>query len=1165
MSNFYGRNEEIAAFTDLFDRVKNNNPHFLTLFGDTGLGKTRLIQEFYHHLNKIDDDNEYWPNHLRDTENTMSLVPDFTELYSSRSNLMPWMWVALRCPNENERNSTSNSGEALNQARNQIRLHLHGLFEAKKRTASNIELAKSALSMISSYAFPGGGPLIVQTVGEIFGQANQSVDTFDAIKNLFNSWNMKKRDPDYVNVLAQQNYTSLVEQSLEAFESIFNSHDKRLPTIPLVLIVDDAQWMDPLTYEFINQLFENAIINSWPLFIIVTCWESSFKLQNEAFNSRNGLDERKLAKLLNKYSSVIQNENTSVINLLPLEESHLFNIIDSKLPTLTLEMKKELVDHCSGDIELLIDHLSTLKSRPGFFTPSGELFSPSTPLNLKSSNKKEIARKNIEDLGIELSILIMVGSAQGMQFSKSFIEQCEDLLKDNSFTFVNFNRSEDPYNLTQLSPHLLFDQVAKFKRRLYYEIARDWLEDFPLKQKIINILKQFYKETIVSPEFIKFEQNDRVWVIEEYLSLAMKDSELSVLDVKELAQLSIQLLEHYLVLGDFDRCYKIGEDIIKYHKKLSGEEFNQILSGLVEASYGEGDISKEEQYINDWKKHKSSEYANYPYYYYYQSKYQLRTNNAKKALESAQKATSLCSQTDIEFRFNIRLQEVVSNFYSGDSINGLKLISEIENEYSNLLKTNEHLNIRLNHTLYLLFHNLDMNIQSIERCLFSKEGYLKINDYYNYLISCVNLSDSYLASGSYDSAYAEIKLAYDLSKQSSWKHAQNIAAICYGNVLLQSGRLSEALNYYEEGIFLSEEIQHYWDMLYGQIWRALALSEFGDTSSFAKLLSYIEESRTRGYDYLVSLGSCFALQCAANLGARLTISSTQIKDLASNITASEPGLKVSSLASVSVIEPKLINDTEINEFLNYIQECEGLHGNPIYVESFFKIFIERNPKYLSQTKQVQLWIQKYVEPIKTYTEKKQIEFKQDFSPIPKLSFHCSSCEAFCCYDGVYVSHEEEENIKEFVEGHKEKFHQLPKELIVDGNWNSVMEGRKTATTSHSYERNDYPVHFEATRCIFVAKNNECSLQRVATDLGYHPWKIKPKACWMFPLNYSDDNKILPPPTTKEKDELNLGDHYPGYISHLPCGKENSEGIEWYTLLKQEILFERSSSELKKDN
>lgn len=1163
MANFYGRKEEIDTLNNLFNSVKNNNPHFLSLFGDTGLGKTRLIQEFYQHLNQIDDVNEYWPNHLSDTENTMSLIPEFKELYSSQSSSMPWMWVALRCPNDNERNSVPNNGEVLNQARNQIRLHLHGLFEAKKRSSSNIELAKSALSMLSSYAFPGGGPLIVQTVGEVFGQANQSVDTFDAIKNLFDRWNIKKRDSNYVNVLAAQNYTSLVEQSLEAFESIFNAHDKRLPTIPLVLIVDDAQWMDSMTFEFINQLFEKAIINTWPLFIIVTCWESSFKLQNDSFTSSNGLNEKKLATLIHKYSSNIRNENTTVINLSPLEESYMFDIIDSKIPTLTLDMKKELVDHCSGDIELLIDHLTTLKSRPGFLTSSGRLSSPPPRLNLKSSNKKEIARKNIEQLGMELSTLIMVGSAQGMRFSKSFIEQCKDLLSDYDIKFDNFNKSETPYNLTQLSPHHLFDQVAKFKRRLYYDIARDWLEDFPLKQKIINILKQFYRETISSPEFINFEQSDKVWIIEEYLSLMVQDSESTEFDVKEIVKLSKQLLEHYLVIGDFSHCYKIGENILKYHEQLSDEEFNQILSGLLEASYGEGNILREEKYLNDWKKYKSLEYVNNPYYYYYHSKYQLRTNNAKASLESAQKATLLCAQTNIDYKFNIRLQEVVSSFYAGYSKNGLELTSKIENEFSDLLKTNEHLSIRLNHTLYLLFHNLDMNIQSIDRCKFSKEGYQKTNDYYNYLISCVNLSDSYLASGFYDNAYTEIKNAYNLSLQSSWKHAQNIAAICYGNVLLQTGRSSEALKYYEEGIFLSEEIQHYWDMLYGQIWRSLALAQFGDTSSFSKLLIYIEESRIRGYDYLVSLGSSFALQCAAILGDRLIISSRQIKDLLSNITTSEPGLMISSLAAVGIIEPKLISDEEINIFLKFIRECEGLHGNIIYVESFFKMFIEHDSKYLPQTKLVQAWIQKFINPVKTYNEMKKIEYEKSFSSTPKLSFQCSSCEAFCCYDGVYVSHEEEENINEFVERHRDKFHHLPKELIVDGNWQSIMEGRKTATTPHNYKRKDYPAHFEATRCIFVAENNECSLQKVATDLGYHPWKFKPKACWMFPLSYTDDKKLLPPPTRKENDELNLGEQYPGYISHLPCGNENSEGIEWYNILKQEILFEQASNKLEK--
>lgn len=35
----------------------------------------------------------------------------------------------------------------------------------------------------------------------------------------------------------------------------------------------------------------------------------------------------------------------------------------------------------------------------------------------------------------------------------------------------------------------------------------------------------------------------------------------------------------------------------------------------------------------------------------------------------------------------------------------------------------------------------------------------------------------------------------------------------------------------------------------------------------------------------------------------------------------------------------------------------------------------------------------------------------------------------------------------------------------------------------------------------------------------------------------------------------IDESYPGYIKYLPCGKESENGVEWYNLLKQELLYE----------
>lgn len=119
----------------------------------------------------------------------------------------------------------------------------------------------------------------------------------------------------------------------------------------------------------------------------------------------------------------------------------------------------------------------------------------------------------------------------------------------------------------------------------------------------------------------------------------------------------------------------------------------------------------------------------------------------------------------------------------------------------------------------------------------------------------------------------------------------------------------------------------------------------------------------------------------------------------------------------------------------------------------------------------------------------------------------------------------------------------------------MITGRKTATKTHTYQKEGYPAHFEQTRCVFVLPNNECSLQRVATDLDYHPWKVKPRTCWLFPIRKGVNGDIKAPPKHNEQDDDYVDETYPGYIKFLPYGNDKETGLEWYKNLKQEILYD----------
>lgn len=163
-----------------------------------------------------------------------------------------------------------------------------------------------------------------------------------------------------------------------------------------------------------------------------------------------------------------------------------------------------------------------------------------------------------------------------------------------------------------------------------------------------------------------------------------------------------------------------------------------------------------------------------------------------------------------------------------------------------------------------------------------------------------------------------------------------------------------------------------------------------------------------------------------------------------------------------------------------------------------------------------------------------------------------ACEAMCCHDGVYLMPGEEAFLVELV-GRTPKLKSiLPDNFVVDGYWQGELYGRKTATRPHDYRNPCYPAHFPKTRCVFADSTGYCELEKLARGRKQHPWKFKPAACWLFPLNV-ESGEPIPPPTDKTLDPYRT-ENYAGYATCVPCGQHDPRGKPWKETLKEEILY-----------
>lgn len=160
------------------------------------------------------------------------------------------------------------------------------------------------------------------------------------------------------------------------------------------------------------------------------------------------------------------------------------------------------------------------------------------------------------------------------------------------------------------------------------------------------------------------------------------------------------------------------------------------------------------------------------------------------------------------------------------------------------------------------------------------------------------------------------------------------------------------------------------------------------------------------------------------------------------------------------------------------------------------------------------------------------------------------CKGFCCYDGVYISAEEEKRLREIINNHKDYFNLSADSYFEDGNWHNKVKGRKTATREFIYPDN-FPKHFNQTKCIFSDDEGLCAFQKLAIKEGKHPWIYKPLACCLFPL-VEKNGQAVPPPNKNQPDDYYVDENYKGFINCLYCGQDCDDGQNWQDVLKDEL-------------
>lgn len=971
MNVFYGRGDELAKLMQIFNNLQS--PYIVNINAPSGIGKTRLIQEFYNVLAKK---SSYWDEvHNHDYFKDVEIKPEIRLNHGE----LDFLFLTTRALEK--KGSLANYDFCFDRIRHQLSLHISSIISLLRSRQQNKKIAKSTFSLLMNFVLPGSSELI-NLLNLVKDCIAGSIDTVELIDDIYNRYNKKdQNDKEGYN----NEVNNILNKTISVLEELYKSENK----IKMIIVIDDIHWIDNFTTYILIKLLETAHNEHWPILFILSGWSEALTKGNADYNK----DFVALTEYINKlpyYSEII---------LKPVAEKSLYNIIRDRIKNLDLKSCKLLIKRCNGDIDFLNDLLDEIIETPGWLTDDQKLNVEISELKTLPSKAVEMARNRLRSYPLEIKNILYWCSLQGMNFSELFIKK---LLSSND---VNVNevaklliKTDTEYGLTFLQDDTLMFHYGEFRRAATYEACLSFMNRNPkilqFKRSLLSIYIDFYR----SGDWLNLQsdkKNRYIFLVDDLCkSLNIKDG--NILFVRD--TLIIYLIKSKLIIGDYNLVINLSKELID----RSADVFliDKCYSMLVDAYYFSGDKDKEKECFVLWAEIKNKNKYNYNIKL---ARFMRRTSDTTHSFEALNKALVFARNSEEELE--VELELLKSLWAHGEVYTAYNRLKSIETKFRDELnKTNIYLLYAT--SAYLILHDLDKCRQAsifASKCI---QQYLIEGDIQQTNIYTVNLADSLWGLGYKENAIERLKNNIEIARKQNLPQLLDISLICLANIYSEQNETNFAETLYEEGIQLAQEIGHDWDFLYGNIYYNLYKINRGKFEQVTNIQVGDE------YYYLKELNTLVQIYFKFVKGMNIT----------TDYNFQIPVAKLNYYAMLYRQTPNKLNSYRFAEVL---AQMEGAKFNRGFIFSTIKIILSSGLIDELIFGQINDWFHTYNCDIEN---QKQIK-------IARCNYKI--CEARCCYDGVYLQPDEVDVITNVVNSNPDYFSFLPKDYIIKSKWNDV--------------------------------------------------------------------------------------------------------------------------------
>ena len=470
LPHFYGRDAELKWLLGLWEGCAQRElprgkftggPRMAFIVADSGIGKSRLVQALYQQLSRDPKwnppESNYWPDSFNDQGVQIRVTPDMT----GHTALGPpgFTWLGARWQATDVRNF-SDRMTVLPELRSWLMSHA----EILQQHGSTWQAAKARLrkELLPAVTDEGVGKVaefaaeqIAKTVVPFTGLL---VKLIKGSKELISD---RMAGPQSLESEQKDGLQSLADEVFDCMHLLLDGP----AAVPTVLWLDDAQWIDASSLEFLRRTWLTAQRRKWPLLIVVTHWEHSWlelKRSGEpgtlpVFEGQPGVEVR---------------------YVVPADPMALETYVSAHLAGLTPPQRHLLLDKAAGNFLTMVENVGFLLRTPANFVGKN-ISSALAPVGEKKvreweSERQKRVEQRFSQLTPDLQSLLGWGSYLGLSFLREVIEEFAHTIGVGPVVAAHLKECVDPLAILGAQNELM----REFRDRAFHTVAARHFADY---------------------------------------------------------------------------------------------------------------------------------------------------------------------------------------------------------------------------------------------------------------------------------------------------------------------------------------------------------------------------------------------------------------------------------------------------------------------------------------------------------------------------------------------------------------------------------------------------------------------------------------------------------------------------------------------------------------